>query len=83
MTRRSRSPDQSPEHPGSHTTEVRIVSCPQCGGDSVYAPSNGYRPFCSQRCKDIDFGAWADESFKVPENPDAQAASHGDDNLLQ
>jgi|GEM_PF-197984 len=45
----------------------RLVTCPQCGGDSVYGPSNPYRPFCSQRCKNIDFGAWADESFRVPD----------------
>jgi len=45
----------------------RIVRCPACGGDSVYAPSNPYRPFCSARCKGIDLGAWASESFRVPD----------------
>ena len=44
----------------------RLVACPRCGGDSVYAPSNPYRPFCSQRCKNLDLGAWASESFRVP-----------------
>ena len=50
-------------------TEVqpRLVRCPACGGDSVYAPSNAYRPFCCERCKNMDFGAWAPESFKLPE----------------
>jgi endogenous inhibitor of DNA gyrase (YacG/DUF329 family) len=33
----------------------------------VYAPSNPYRPFCSERCKNMDLGAWASESFKLPE----------------
>lgn len=46
----------------------RIVRCPQCGGDSVFAPSNRYRPFCSERCKNIDLGAWASESFRLPED---------------
>ena len=45
--------------------EARTVRCPRCGGDSVYAPSNRYRPFCSERCKQIDLGAWANEDFKV------------------
>ena len=45
---------------------IRIVSCPSCKGDSVYAISNPYRPFCSARCKEIDIGAWASESFAVP-----------------
>ena len=44
----------------------RIVRCPACRGDSVYAPSNPYRPFCSERCRNLDFGAWASESFRVP-----------------
>jgi uncharacterized protein len=43
-----------------------VVSCPSCKGDSVFAPSNKWRPFCSERCKDHDFGAWASESFRVP-----------------
>ena len=44
----------------------RIVRCPACGGDSLYAPTNPFRPFCSQRCKNMDFGAWASENFRVP-----------------
>jgi endogenous inhibitor of DNA gyrase (YacG/DUF329 family) len=45
---------------------VKIVTCPGCGGVSVYAASNPYRPFCSERCKQIDLGAWASEQFAVP-----------------
>lgn len=44
---------------------ARIVACPRCGGDSVYAPSNAFRPFCSERCKQRDLGAWASEDFRV------------------
>ena len=54
----------------------RTVTCPRCQGDSVYASSNPYRPFCSQRCKASDFGAWADESFRL-----APPAQEGDDEL--
>jgi endogenous inhibitor of DNA gyrase (YacG/DUF329 family) len=25
-----------------------------------------YRPFCSERCKTIDLGAWAAEKYRVP-----------------
>jgi uncharacterized protein len=42
-----------------------IVRCPACGGESLFAPSNEWRPFCSQRCKQVDFGAWASEEFRV------------------
>ena len=44
---------------------ARTIRCPGCGGDSVYAVSNPYRPFCSARCKNGDFGAWASESYRV------------------
>lgn len=47
----------------------RIVRCPQCGGDSVFAPNNKWRPFCSERCRQIDLGAWASEAFRVPTAP--------------
>jgi len=47
----------------------RLVPCPQCGGDSVFAPSNPYRPFCGERCRELDLGAWASESFRVAAAP--------------
>lgn len=43
----------------------RIVSCPTCRGDSVFAPQNPFRPFCSARCKNNDFSSWASEAFRV------------------
>ena len=46
--------------------EPKLVACPTCGGESIYAASNLFRPFCSERCKGIDMGAWASESFRVP-----------------
>ncbi|MBX3627462.1 MAG: DNA gyrase inhibitor YacG [Rhizobacter sp.] len=56
----------------------RIVTCPTCGGESVYAPENAFRPFCSERCKNVDFGAWASESYRVPAKPPAPGESAGD-----
>jgi endogenous inhibitor of DNA gyrase (YacG/DUF329 family) len=55
-------------------SEFRTVTCPTCGGESIYAPSNAFRPFCTERCKSLDFGAWASESFRVPSDapPDDQ-----------
>ncbi len=45
---------------------VTRVTCPQCAGESVWSADNTYRPFCSERCKLIDLGAWASESYRVP-----------------
>jgi endogenous inhibitor of DNA gyrase (YacG/DUF329 family) len=49
----------------------RIVTCPACKGDSVYGPDNAFRPFCSERCKNVDFGAWASESYRLRAKPAA------------
>ncbi len=44
----------------------KMVRCPQCGGESLWSAENKYRPFCSERCKLIDLGAWASEAYRVP-----------------
>jgi uncharacterized protein len=59
----------SPGRPASSTT-TRKVTCPACGGESLYAPQNPWRPFCSERCKNRDFGAWASERYRVAAQPD-------------
>ena len=49
----------------------RVIRCPGCGGPSVYSSANAYRPFCSPRCKNQDFGAWASERYGVPDDEPA------------
>ena len=44
----------------------RLVTCPRCGKSVEWTAANPYRPFCSERCKLIDFGAWATEKYRVP-----------------
>jgi len=51
--------------PTEPTKKATIVPCPTCAGDSLFAPSNRWRPFCSERCRAIDLGAWASEAFRV------------------
>lgn len=51
------------------SSSKRIVTCPTCSGESVYSPENPFRPFCSERCKNVDFGAWASESYRVEAKP--------------
>ena len=64
-------------HPGA--ADSRIVRCPACGGESVYAASNPYRPFCSARCKNNDFGAWATERYRVAPEEQPQSDEPPDD----
>ena len=44
----------------------RIVSCPTCGKSVEWIDASKWRPFCSERCKLIDLGAWASESYRIP-----------------
>lgn len=39
-----------------------------CGTAREYA-GNEFRPFCSERCKLLDLGAWADERYNLPAEP--------------
>jgi endogenous inhibitor of DNA gyrase (YacG/DUF329 family) len=54
----------------------RIVTCPICGKHVEWTPDAKWRPFCSARCKTIDLGAWANESYRIPavERDDDDAA---------
>ena len=45
---------------------MKTVPCPRCGAPSAFSADNKWRPFCSERCKLIDLGAWATESYRVP-----------------
>ena len=52
----------------------RQFKCPQCGRLTVYSQENSFRPFCSERCRLIDLGAWASEQYRVPTNEHADFA---------
>jgi uncharacterized protein len=45
-----------------------IVTCPQCSKEVAWKNESPYRPFCSERCKLIDLGQWANEGYRIPEN---------------
>jgi len=44
---------------------ITSLKCPQCGEIFDLATSSS-KPFCSERCKLIDLGAWADGSYNIP-----------------
>lgn len=47
------------------------IVCPHCEKTNTWIPSNEYRPFCSERCKLIDLGEWADEKYRIPLQQDS------------
>ena len=55
------------------------IKCPRCGEPTIFSPRNAFRPFCSERCKLIDLGAWADESYKIPVKDRSQSGDEQDD----
>jgi len=58
---------------------VRHVACPQCGATVAWSPDSRWRPFCSERCKLIDLGAWASERYRVPVVASPEDAGLGDE----
>ena len=59
---------------------ARKIRCPQCGQETVWSPDNPWRPFCSERCKLIDLGAWASDSYRIPaDKEDPESPDPGQD----
>jgi endogenous inhibitor of DNA gyrase (YacG/DUF329 family) len=48
------------------TSTLKTVSCPTCGKPVEWSQSQRWKPFCSERCKLIDLGAWIDEHHRIP-----------------
>jgi endogenous inhibitor of DNA gyrase (YacG/DUF329 family) len=48
---------------------MATVSCPTCARPVEWSDVSPYRPFCSERCKLIDLGAWAAERNAIPGEP--------------
>jgi endogenous inhibitor of DNA gyrase (YacG/DUF329 family) len=43
----------------------RQIKCPQCGKMASWT-GNPSRPFCSERCRLMDLGKWADGTHAIP-----------------
>ena len=43
----------------------QMVPCPTCKKLIEWTQENPFRPFCSERCKLIDLGAWANEDYTI------------------
>jgi uncharacterized protein len=44
---------------------ITAVKCPSCAKEVRWTPESRFRPFCSERCRQIDLGAWAAEKYKI------------------
>ena len=57
------------------------VQCPTCSAPVEWKAENTYRPFCCERCKLIDLGAWASEDFRMPAEAPPADEPYGDPRL--
>jgi endogenous inhibitor of DNA gyrase (YacG/DUF329 family) len=55
------------------------ITCPKCRKPIVWE-GNAHRPFCSERCRLLDLGAWADESYRVPDRTPLQTSENNGNN---
>ncbi|HAI96020.1 MAG: DNA gyrase inhibitor YacG [Cycloclasticus sp.] len=44
---------------------IRTVNCPTCQRPVAWDKKSTFKPFCSERCKLIDLGEWADEKHAI------------------
>ena len=45
------------------------VPCPTCKRSIVWSEEFPWRPFCSERCKMVDLGAWLTGAHAIPGEP--------------
>ncbi len=58
------------------------IKCPTCSQKHDYYTSKPWSPFCSERCKMIDLGAWASEEHRIKGEsiPTSQEQQEGQNN---
>ena len=55
-----------------------MVRCPTCRTEVAWE-GNAHRPFCSERCRLIDLGAWAEGRYRIPGRKIATEEEREDD----
>ena len=60
---------------------MKSVKCPTCEKKVEWSIHSPFRPFCSERCKLIDLGAWADGSYALPASTQTTEIDLDPDNL--
>jgi endogenous inhibitor of DNA gyrase (YacG/DUF329 family) len=53
--------------------------CPTCQKPVEWSAQSAWRPFCSERCRLIDLGAWINEQRSIPDEGEPGENERGDD----
>lgn len=61
---------------------MAVVDCPTCKKKVEWNESNTFRPFCSERCKKIDLGAWATEKYTIPVVKQPEQMNDDDEDIV-
>jgi endogenous inhibitor of DNA gyrase (YacG/DUF329 family) len=59
-------PAKPPAEAGPGPAPGAAKPCPICGKPAAEAA----RPFCSERCRDVDLNRWLSNSYAIPAAPD-------------
>lgn len=54
------------------------IFCPICRNATTWE-ENPWRPFCSERCKLIDLGAWASGSYRIEDTSSDESEDEDQD----
>jgi endogenous inhibitor of DNA gyrase (YacG/DUF329 family) len=55
-------PVKPPEDAKAGKAKGTVKPCPICGKPS----SEASKPFCSERCRDVDLNRWLSDSYAIP-----------------
>jgi endogenous inhibitor of DNA gyrase (YacG/DUF329 family) len=61
-------PAKPPKNAGPGKGAAR--ECPICGKPATEAS----KPFCSERCRDVDLNRWLSDSYRIPAKDDDEDA---------
>ncbi len=69
---------KSPDRTNHNQTRRWQFRCPTCKhivkpSQEDYSERVKFYPFCSERCKLIDLGAWLDADYRIPSRPDDES----------
>jgi endogenous inhibitor of DNA gyrase (YacG/DUF329 family) len=45
---------------------MAVVACPTCQRPVEWSEASPFRPFCSERCRLLDLGAWMNGQRAIP-----------------
>jgi len=57
------------------SAKLRVKLCPICKKPATEAS----KPFCSERCRDVDLNRWLSGSYRIPGSDDDDSAADGQD----